>query len=345
MKQRIFATTMIIILVALAIFFIAGGASASPRNQAMVNLTSAQASFTAGEPVTVQVTITNPGKHPIKILKWFVPSIEADGNLFQVSQNGVDATYLGVLAKRPKPETNDYIHLKAGESLSSQVDLALLYDLSSTGTYSVRYFVGSAGDGQVLVSNDLLLWVEGRPAVSAPAITPQVVTGTTGFNKCSIAQQSDLLAARTASSNYSANAFAYLTTNTKGPRYTTWFGGLEATRYNTVMTHFIAIKGAMDNAAVTFDCGCKKKYYAYVYPNQPYKIYLCQVFWSAPMTGTDSKAGTLIHEMSHFNNVASTNDYVYGQAGAKNLAITDPVRAINNADNHEYFAENNPAQN
>jgi peptidyl-Lys metalloendopeptidase len=46
--------------------------------------------------------------------------------------------------------------------------------------------------------------------------------------------------------------------------------------------------------------------------------------------------------MSHFNVVASTDDWVYGQAGAKNLAITNPTQAIDNADNHEYFAENNP---
>ena len=55
-------------------------------------------------------------------------------------------------------------------------------------------------------------------------------------------------------------------------------------------------------------------------------IYLCSVFWTAPLTGTDSKAGTLIHEMSHFNVVASTDDYVYGQTGAKSLAISEPAQ-------------------
>ena len=46
--------------------------------------------------------------------------------------------------------------------------------------------------------------------------------------------------------------------------------------------------------------------------------------------------------MSHFYVVASTSDYVYGQTGAMNLAISDPAKAIMNADNHEYFAENTP---
>ena len=34
-----------------------------------------------------------------------------------------------------------------------------------------------------------------------------------------------------------------------------------------------------------------------------------------------------------------------GQSAAKSLALTDPARALDNADNHEYFAENTPSQN
>jgi peptidyl-Lys metalloendopeptidase len=49
--------------------------------------------------------------------------------------------------------------------------------------------------------------------------------------------------------------------------------------------------------------------------------------------------------MSHFDVVAGTNDWVYGQSAAKNLAATNPTNALDNADNHEYFAENNPSQN
>jgi peptidyl-Lys metalloendopeptidase len=46
--------------------------------------------------------------------------------------------------------------------------------------------------------------------------------------------------------------------------------------------------------------------------------------------------------MSHFTVVAGTDDHVYGQSGAKSLAISNPTNALNNADNHEYFAENTP---
>ena len=67
------------------------------------------------------------------------------------------------------------------------------------------------------------------------------------------------------------------------------------------------------------------------------------MFWSAPDTGTDSKAGTLVHESSHFVADGGTEDYSTGQYETKNLATSDPSSAIFNANSHEYFAENNPA--
>jgi peptidyl-Lys metalloendopeptidase len=139
------------------------------------------------------------------------------------------------------------------------------------------------------------------------------------------------------------DANAYLGTRTAGTRYTKWFGTYDATRYATVTSHFVNIKDAFDSKPVTVDCSCKESYYAYVYPTQPYKVYVCNAFWSAPLTGTDSEGGTLIHEVSHFNVVAGTDDWAYGQTAAASLAKKKPARAVDNADSHEYFGENTPA--
>ena len=51
----------------------------------------------------------------------------------------------------------------------------------------------------------------------------------------------------------------------------------------------------------------------------------------------------MIHEASHYTANGGTSDYVYGQSGAKSLALSNPDQAVFNADSHEYFAENNPA--
>jgi uncharacterized Zn-binding protein involved in type VI secretion len=80
--------------------------------------------------------------------------------------------------------------------------------------------------------------------------------------------------------------------------------------------------------------------YAYVYPNDAdHKIYLDSGFDNAPATGTDSKAGTLAHEMSHFDDVGGTKDNVYGQQGAQALAKSNPEAALGNADSYEYYVE------
>ncbi len=128
-------------------------------------------------------------------------------------------------------------------------------------------------------------------------------------------------------------------------RYKTWFGSYTSSRWGTVSNNFNKINSALNNQPLQFDCGCTDSYYAYVYPNQPYKIYLCNAFWSAANTGTDSKAGTIVHETSHFTVVADTDDIAYGQSAAKSLALSNPAQAVKNADSHEYFAENTPAQN
>ena len=80
--------------------------------------------------------------------------------------------------------------------------------------------------------------------------------------------------------------------------------------------------------------------YAYVYPKDAtHTIYLDQGFDDAPDVGTDSKAGTLAHEMSHFSDVGATKDIVYGQTKAMALANTNSSAALNNADSFEYFIE------
>ena len=177
---------------------------------------------------------------------------------------------------------------------------------------------------------------------------------------CSDPRINDARQAIAAARVYSENSKNYLNAAANGDRYTWWFGTFLAARYDAARQNFARIDAAMDinDGRITIRCDCDPEYadaYAYVYPNDPYKIYVCNAFWAAPMTGTDSKAGTLIHEMSHFTVVADTNDWVYGQTGAHNLALNNPDRTSGNyalsppvpgnADSHEYFAENTPTRN
>lgn len=346
------------VFVLLAALLIASAVSAAPKDGPTVSLSVSQGEFDSGQEVLVTVTISNPTGHTARVLKWFTPVDGVEEPLFAVTRDGEPVAYTGAIYKRPAITGRDYISLKSGDSITSVVNLGEYYDLSAAGQYEVFYAAASynlfdeKGNAfkfrDVLTSEKISFKTGGFVPMAKPGPTPTPPPpGGIAYNRCTVDQQTLLVNAHSEAKNYSQGAENYLygmNTNTVPPRYTTWFGAFTTTRYNTVTSHFTAIRDAFYNKGVTYDCGCKQNYYAYVYPNQPYKIYVCKVFWQAPMTGTDSKAGTLIHEMSHFNVVAGTDDYVYGQTGAKNLAISDPNKAVNNADNHEYFAENTPTQ-
>ena len=335
----------------LASLLITSVVGAAPKDGAVVTLSVEQGDFDASQDVLVTVDISNPTGHTVKVLKWFTPVEGVEEPLFAVMLNGQPAQYLGAIYKRPEAKGNDYISLKAGESITSVVNIGDYYDLSQSGSYEVFYAVAAynlydpKGSNfkyrEVLVSEKISVNIQGRakPGPTPPPPPP----GGVAYNRCTVDQQNLLVTAHNEAKNYASGSENYLAgINSGTSRYTTWFGAFTTGRFNTVKNHFTAIRDAFFNKGVTYDCGCKQNYYAYVYSNQPYKIFLCKVFWQAPMTGTDSKAGTLIHEMSHFDVVAGTDDFVYGQAGAMNLAISNPDNAIMNADSHEYFAENTP---
>ena len=356
------------VFVLIAALLITTVATAAPKSGPTVSLSVSQSEFASSQDVWVTVTLSNETKNTVRVLRWFTSLDGVEAALFVVKRDGQPVAYIGPRFKRPAATEQDYISLKAGESVSSAVNLGEYYDLSQSGQYEVAYGVAGFNlfnekgnlfqSKDVLASEKISVAIGGREAKGTPmppptpggggksTPTPPPTPGGGGgntFNACSTTRQSQLASARNESKIYASNAENYLLANNQGSRYTTWFGVFSSTRYNTVKSHFTAISNAMDNAGVHFDCTCTQtNVYAYVYPNQPYKIYLCGAFWAAPLTGTDSKAGTLIHEMSHFNVVADTDDYAYGQTAARNLASSNPDQAIRNADNHEYFAENTP---
>jgi peptidyl-Lys metalloendopeptidase len=359
-RKTLYGVTMVlVILSALGALDLPIACAQDALNGAVVSLSSDRASFGAGGGVIVHVGITNPNSSSIRILKWYTPLDGVERPLFTVLRNRRPVSYIGSMVKRAAPTDKDYITLLAGESLTSDVDLAAYYDLSASGRYAVQYNVTASGFSakgsrersqrtDYMVSNMMELFIEGRAIRASQEPFPEAVTGANGFVGCSASQQTSVVSARNAASTYATDAGTYLTAGTNGSRYTTWFGAYDASRYNTVKNHFNSLQNAVGVQSMTFDCStCPTGQYAdafaYVYPNSPYTVYLCGAFWTAATTGTDSKAGTLIHETSHFTVVAGTSDYVYGQTGAKALAISNPSQAIMNADSHEYFAENTPS--
>lgn len=88
--------------------------------------------------VRVNLTLTNTGDKPIRLLKWQLPGSD-DAPLFLVERDGQPVSYEGALIKRAAPTDKDFQLLKAGQSLTVHAEVSGLYDMSAQGQYSIRY--------------------------------------------------------------------------------------------------------------------------------------------------------------------------------------------------------------
>lgn len=342
---------------------IAGAGAASAAGLELRLDAPADKDFGSGK---ITYALTNTTDRTLHVLRWQTPLDGLTGRLFEVTRNGERVDYVGPMYKRAEPTAADYIELKAGQTIATEIDLTAYYDMKGGGQFDVRY----ARDARDVVKEvnttakagvvggyldfdrkgAATIWVDAAAdAFNAPADDVKagagILAATNSFVGCSTTRQNQITSGRTNATSYANNSKNYLTAGTQGSRYTWWFGTYNSSRYTTARSHFNSIHSALSSQPFTFRCDCSDSAYAYVYPNQPYTIYLCNAFWSAPATGTDSKAGTIVHETSHFNVVAGTDDWAYGQTAAHNLATSNPSRAVDNADSHEYFAENTPARN
>ena len=301
---------------------------------------------------TIAIAFTNNSSNDIKLLKWNTPfEKNISANLFKIQEDTLNTVpYIGRLVKRNHPTDNDYLLFKPSQTHIATINLSRYYAMQKEGSYTIKYIGKLKLKSKVLQSEldasvkkkDVSMTIYYIPSQKKTlALNKQVAN----FNGCTQSNIDTLNLAHDEAiilANVAYNAMDNATPGTSGTRYVTWFGAPDNTRQTTVTTHFNNIYTALDTEQIVFDCTCTENYFAYVYPSQPYTIYLCNAFWPASLTGTDSKAGTLIHEVAHFNIVANTDDFAYGQTNAKALAISTPEDAVFNSDNHEYFAENTP---
>jgi peptidyl-Lys metalloendopeptidase len=359
-------TTTARVLLALSLAF-AGvrAASAAPQGRlvAMTELASdnTQAVYDGSEAIVARWTLHNDTLETRGVLVWHTPLAGFSNDLFYVERDGEPVPYTGKLVKWGAPTAEDYVEIESGGSVSAAFDPSAVYDMSQPGQYTIVYrtellelealhgrHVPSVKDAPVLrpesievVASDLVIRLNlvtkatkgGEPQTQQPL-----------FVACTNERQATLLEALATAAHMATESRGYLQ-NLEGNlrpsdlRYGEWFGTYDAANYSTVTTNFVAIASAFTSRTVTFHCDCESSSFAFVYPTKPYDIHLCKAFWTATMTGRDSKGGTLIHEMSHFDVVAGTDDIVYGQIACRQLAQIQPENAIRNADSHEYFAE------
>jgi hypothetical protein len=332
---------------------------------------------TDSEIFAVRFVLENPDNQDYFVLKWFTPLEGFASDCLQVYRDGQVVPYDGRVTKRGTPGPDDYVRIRAGESVSVDVDLHEAFHVSDPGTYvvttvldAVDYFPvpedllvhpsSALGRGQFgkemrvseaaftvsesdrakatrrLTAGEAVRQQEASrgmaklgpaPSAKVGALEPQFVGGSATEKVETRQAHFDGYALCVAASAALAN----------DPWYAEWFGQHTASRFSTVQGNYTSIRTAMETKTFTYDLtgtGCQSNWYAYTYKGAT-TIWPCGLFWKAPAHGTDSKAGTVLHEHSHAS--ARTDDIVYGQGPARTLAKSDPDKAIRNADNYEYF--------
>ncbi|KAI8869287.1 peptidyl-Lys metalloendopeptidase [Ramicandelaber brevisporus] len=169
------------------------------------------------------------------------------------------------------------------------------------------------------------------------------------FVGCTADQQNQINNAVVAATNYVGNAYNYMVnppSDSTDERYITWFGAEENQR-RAFVTSVLNNLNNNDFTTFTYDCiTCTNPtLLAYVYPDQFGIMYLCAIFWNINATGANSQGGTIVSQASQFLNNGGTQNHEYGEDDCQELARTKPQDAITNAENYEFFAENDPPLN
>ncbi|KAG9088190.1 hypothetical protein FS749_002367 [Ceratobasidium sp. UAMH 11750] len=316
--------------------------------------------------LSVKVTLRNTGDETLKLLNdpHTVLSL-AKTNALRISSASGSPTFTGIKVKYVPAKVaalnkeSTFTVLAPGQSFEITHDLAGVYNFTLTGegAYSFgaanifNYVDASGALKTIQASTNIHKFKLAGRLASGHGYTPTLSRRDVSYTGCTAEQEPMILAAAIASDAYVTKVNSYLAgipANTTSVRYETWFGNFTTERFNTVVDHFQKI--GTDATSASYDCtSCRSEFginydttWAYVHPDSPGQIFLCGMFWKSPLTGTDSRAGTIVHENSHFTVNGGTSDYAYTQDRAKRLAVTHPHLAVMNADSHEYFAENTP---
>jgi len=299
-------------------------------------------SISMDEPPILEVIYLNDALKPIEVYEWAIPNDNFWMDIFNVYSGDIKNKYVGRVYRWSDAAYNDFIILKPGEFIYGRIDISKLYYLGSNSDYIIRFNAESSkilrrGETLpgVIGSNQITKYIKRKVHVFVKS-APEVEDGI-GFHDCSRKEKDSLKLAHKFGTEYSQEAHAYLVAYPEGELYINWFGEYKKKNYKIVKKGTDKIKKAFEEEFTEYFCGCKDPI-AWVYTDRHYEIHVCEEFFEYDIEGVLSQATIAIHEMSHFEVTADTDDHVYGEKKSKKLAKKKPKEAIENADNYLFFS-------
>lgn len=341
------------VLTLVVLFTIALSANASPVDLGagiVPSIEVMKANYASGDKLEVRVNYKNISSEKIRFLK-LGTALEGiiSEDFLSISLDGNSVPYVGLHIKRLAPTELDFVTIEPGQKVSAVIDLASSYAISAKGAYQLLYKGGSVPSAEQslkAVGGAILNLSEDRTILLFRR-TPII------DRSCSTVQRDQINQALAIAERIGIQASqdlndAPVDQRPSAQRYREWFGVFEASRYESVRRGMANIASALVNQRIGFDCTCdipgRDRVFAFVRANDPFNMNVCPVFFRVSPSGTDSRSGTIIHEISHFTIVAASDDFssALDQAGSRALANSSPANAIRNANAFEYFAENTP---
>ena len=300
---------------------------------------------TKENPLHVNLTLTNISDHTVQFNEATFLSMkkEVTRDMFTVLEDGESIPYNGVLILNNPL----YKSIEAGETYTTQIALSKFYKpKKGTHQYDVVYSdtieVTEHNKTKLITLTSNHLEIE-RDIKKTKLKRSMKSSAKSARSTCSSNARSTLYADLYRARGYAQNATKLLQSGGYSHTlYKKWFGAGNSGRLNQVYVNFKNIYSASFRN-VQFICQsnsnekCSGSHAAYVHPSQPYNINVCPYYFRF---GAPNRASTIVHELSHFSNVARTIDIdprVYGNA--ETVARNHPNLAIQHAYSYGYYAK------
>ena len=316
--------------------------------------------LTHTEDSKVKVSLTNTAETSYKLFYKESFLDDAPNDKFTITSSSAPAPFVGLYQRMAYTDLPEDVFktIKAGETIEVEIELAELYELSETGTYSVSTAGGFlyAEEGSTELTGDVLAY--SGEAISVDVDSEKAAGIQTAVSKLSkrTIVQSDCTgtrgtAIRTAISNCRSLASNAATAAASGSatRFNTFFKSTATSVRNTVAARFRAVAndcGSTTSGSTRTYCSdvygaCSAGVLAYTLPSANVIAY-CTTFFNqlTPLTRTcygQDQATTVLHESTHAPGVYSpgTVDNAYGYSASTRLTSS---QAVANADSYALFA-------
>ena len=309
--------------------------------------------------VACSFEFTNNANQDLYLLKRNTPLEGLNSQFVSVSLDGRPLEYEGILIYRIPPTKDEFVLLKAGESISASVQITDVFSIDTDGLYTVQYSrplqylsvneMSAMSIDQLresFVRESVQLYLEDTSLLSRPKEEEVKIDYSVHIESCTTVN----FANGNRNNSGTLDSHKRLCTGldkAKGSvgnntRYVTWFGAYTAARAKIASDTFTYTRNGIGSKSLTYynnGALCKSNYIAYTYKSYTQTVtYLCNLFYGYPTAcrGTAyTKEGTLVHEWVHA--LASRDDVVYGASNCKKLAKSKPDDALRNADSYGYF--------